>query len=385
MAPLEISSFLGQGTHFFEGLLSELLRLGFDRSELHADHLCFRVATHEDYALTKQFLLEHADLLTEAPVNGRLISTFRLHQPFSSSSGMIPLVELPQPKTGAPYDTGFEHAEFVIKESFASLVSSHPGLSFTLPGPKTLNPELGLATRAGQVKFHHQSLERVIAIEEARVRDVIFDFDGTIIDARAKIYEINSAVFSRLLGREVSLAEARRNHSADFPQLFEKFGIVDLVAREHGMHVWREVSQTRSFELFDGILELLETLRSQGFRLHVWTAREEASTRQIMKDLALDKFFETLSSSTAVVSKPHSDSVVFDWQSSPRDSVLMVGDSWTDMHGAKNIGAIAAAALWDTEVCPEHLSEEGAELYFRNPGELGAYLSARAPKVSLGS
>ena len=338
MALLEISSFLDQGTRFFEGLLRELLALGFDRSELHADHLCFRVATHEDYALTKQFLLEHADLLTEAPVNGRLIATFRLHQPFSSSSGMIPLVELPQPKNGTPYATGFEHAEFVISESFASLVSRHPSLSFTLPGPKTLNPELGLATRAGQVKFHHQSLERVIALEEARVRDVIFDFDGTIIDARTKNYEINS-----------------------------------------------EVSQTRSFELFDGILELLETLHSQGFRLHVWTAREEASTRQIMKDLALDRFFETLSSSTALVSKPHSDSVVFDWRSTPRDSVLMVGDSWTDMHGAKNIGAIAAAALWNTEVCPEHLSEEGAELYFRNPGELGDYLSARAPKVSQGS
>jgi HAD superfamily hydrolase (TIGR01549 family) len=382
MSPLAISSFLEQGSHFFEELAQEMLSLGFKKSDLQADHLCFRVATNEEYALTKQFLLEHADLLTEAPVNGRLISTFHLHQPFSSSSGAIPLLELPQPKSGTPYVTGFEHAEFVIKESFAALVSRHPSLSFTHAGPKILNPELGLSTRAGQAKFHHHSLERVIAIEEAPVRDVIFDFDGTLIDARAKIYEINSAVFSRLLGREVSLAEARRNHSADFPQLFEKFGIVDLLAREHGMQVWREVSQTRSFELFDGILELLQTLRSQGFRLHVWTAREEASTRQIMKDLALDRFFETLSSSTALVSKPHSDSVVFDWRSARRDSVLMVGDSWTDMHGAKNIGAIAAAALWDTEVCPEHLSEEGAELYFRSPKDLADYLNVRAPKVS---
>lgn len=264
-------------------------------------------------------------------------------------------------------------------------MARHPTLAFKRPAPKVLNPELVLATPAGQAKFHHQSLDRVIAIEEAAIRDVIFDFDGTLIDAREKIYEINAKTFSRLLGREVSLEEARRKHSADFPQLFDKFGILNLAAREHGMQVWREVSETVRYELFDGVLELLKNLSAAGFHLHVWTAREEASTRKIMNDLDLVRYFSSLSASTARVSKPDPDSVVFDWRQAPKNSVLMLGDSWTDMQGAARIGAIAAAALWDPEVSHEHLSEEGAELYFRSPREVSEYLSARAPKASRGS
>jgi len=177
MIPQDISSFLKQGTEFFENLLGAMAGLGFEGEELRADHLCYRVATSDKYDVLKNFLSPHAELLTETPVNGRLIASYRLHQPFTSSRGPIPLVELPAPKPGRPYPTGFEHAEFVIHESFASLMGRHPHLKFSPSEPKPLNCELGLGTPAGQAKFHQLSLERVIEIEEAAVEDVVFELD----------------------------------------------------------------------------------------------------------------------------------------------------------------------------------------------------------------
>jgi predicted metalloenzyme YecM len=277
MIPPEISSFLKQGTEFFENLLGAMARLGFEGKDLRADHLCHRVATSDEYEVLKNFLSKHAELLTETPVNGRLIASYRLHQPFTSSRGPIPLVELPAPKPGRPYPTGFEHAEFVIHESFASLMGRHTHLKFSPSEPKPLNCELGLGTPAGQAKFHQLSLERVIEIEEAAVQDVIFDLD------EKHLHELN---------------------------------------------------------------EVVENIRGLGFRVHL--SPDDASK---------------LYPSTATA-----------------PSVLVVSENWHDLRSSAPAGVIRAAALWD--LLHDPLSDEGAELYFRDPAELAEYLNARAPKAS---
>ena len=44
--------------------------------------------------------------------------------------------------------------------------------------------------------------------------------------------------------------------------------------------------------------------------------------------------------------------------------MIMIGDSPTDMAGAKNINAIRGAALWDPYAKKSSLIETGAELFF---------------------
>jgi|GEM_PF-318054 len=387
MTSPDLATIRKNGSIFFEKLLQELERLEVDPTSLsHPDHLCLRVASLAEYESYKLSVSAGGGkLLTETEVNGRPIATYRLPEAFETRQGPVFLLEIPAPKPGSPYPTGFEHAEFVLREGFARFSARHPRLSFSGAEPKILNAELGLITAHGQAKFHSSRLDRVIQIEEARVRDVVFDFDGTIIDARERIYEINASVFSRLLGREVSVEEARANHCADFPGLFDKFGVIDPSTRARGMDVWGEVSSGVSFSLFAGIAELLTELRALGFVLHIWTAREESSTRRILTQQGLEDFFETLSFSNPHVSKPHPDTLNFDWKSCAPNSVIVVGDSWTDMRGAANIGAIAAAALWDTEISADELCEQGAELFLKSPADLLSFLSPRSPKAFRGS
>jgi phosphoglycolate phosphatase-like HAD superfamily hydrolase len=89
----------------------------------------------------------------------------------------------------------------------------------------------------------------------------------------------------------------------------------------------------------------------------------------------MEQFFTTMSFASSTHSKPHSNSLNFNWRSSSKNSILVIGDSPSDIYGAKNIGAIAAAALWDTNICQKKLVAAGAELQFREPKGLSQWLN----------
>lgn len=164
-----MQSFIRAGETFFIQIAKELNDMGIHTNGLICDHLCFRVETLAEYEEQKAFLNQNAILLTEAPVNGRPIATFKLQPGFRSKNGVIPLVELPAPKESSPYKTGFEHAEFVITESFEEFQKRHPTHTFKVSG-SAINPELCIKTKSGQVKFHHTALEQIIEIEKSLVK-----------------------------------------------------------------------------------------------------------------------------------------------------------------------------------------------------------------------
>ncbi|MFS4460995.1 VOC family protein [Bdellovibrio sp. HCB2-146] len=363
-----------EGEEFLTSLLQDMEAAGFSVQGLSSDHLCFRVESSAEYEFYKAALLSVGRLLTEALVNGRPICTFKLNQPFQVGSHTVPLVELPAPKPGANYATGFEHAEFLINESFDVFSARYPGLNFTQSGNKSLNPELCVKLPRGQVKFHHHSLETVIAVEEAKLSDLIFDLDGTLIASRETIYEINRIVFSEALERTVTLEEAKSNFHPEFSKLFEAFQLNCPLKQKAAVDRWGEVSETFKFELFRGMKEMLYRLRDFGYRLHLWTARDENSGRSILRDHGIDGLFVTTSFATEVDSKPHSKSLKFDWNQAKANSFIVIGDSATDMRGAANVNAIRAAALWDPSVNAQALVAEGAHIFFHSVQELEGWL-----------
>lgn len=370
----DIKQFKIDGERFLKSLLEELAILGLPTSNIKSDHLCFRVETEKQYEEYKSFLTHEAMLLTESEVNGRPISTFSLKEPFKVGNQIVYLVELPSPKKGTKYPLGFEHAEFVIKEIFGSFSRQFPHLEFTLSGNKNFNPELCLKTKSGQVKFHHISLDRLIEIEKANLQDIIFDFDGTLIQSRETIYEINRIVFSEALEREVTIEESKQNFHPEFSRLFDAFGVSCPNKKTRAISIWGEISERFTYQLFDGVKELLFRLRQQGYNLHLWTARDERSARRILSNHELTSYFETMSFATSVDSKPHGNSLNFDWKSAKKDSFIVIGDSPSDVFGSKNIGAIAVAALWDPHVQEHSLIHSGAELFFHGIHELDSWL-----------
>lgn len=367
--------FKKRGEIFFERLRNEMKDSGIRVNSLNCDHLCFRVGTIDEYRNLKIELDQFAVLLTESPVNGRLISTYRLDEPFETSLGPIDILELPAPKKGQAYTTGFEHAEFVVRESFQTIQRQNPILQFAISGSQFLNPELSLKLASGQIKFHPLALDRIIEIEKAEVSDVIFDFDGTLIESKTQILHINSQVLSEVCQRSVSIEEVREKFSSDLENLFANFGISCAKTREYGVSIWSKLSADFHFPLFEGTRDLLNSLAARKLRLHLWTARDSISATQILEHHNISSFFTTKSFSEKGNLKPNPSSLEFDWNRAPKNSLMVIGDSPSDILGAKNTGALAAAALWDSTADRESLMAAGAELYFYKMSQLDHWLS----------
>lgn len=155
------------------------------------DHLCYRVGSLEKYEVLKKEFTSFSTLLIESPVNGRMISTFKLHQPVRYKNWRIDVVELPAPKAGKTTIEGFEHVEVVSDLSFDELQKKYSHIKLDKGGlAKKWNQELELCFGDINLKFHPLSLESVInlesnkkiwtALEKSNVLNILKDYSPLI-------------------------------------------------------------------------------------------------------------------------------------------------------------------------------------------------------------
>ena len=148
---------------FLQSLFAEMKDANADFSDLVIDHICYRVETEERYLELKNELSKHGEILTEKPIGGRPIATFKFDEAFTFQEQKIYLLELPAPKEGRFYAEGWEHIEMMIEPSFQDFMAQNGHLSFdTKAITKKVNPEVRLTFLSGSVKFHHFPLDYVI-------------------------------------------------------------------------------------------------------------------------------------------------------------------------------------------------------------------------------
>lgn len=156
------------------------------------DHLCFRTDSDASYESFRELFKGIGKLLIESPVNGRLISTFKLNEPIQYRDWMIDLVELPAPKKGKTTKQGFEHIEVVCDLPFKEILNRFQGKTFSTSGlSKLFNQELEIELKNGAVKFHHLSLESVINLEnnqkvyralmDSKILEILKPFDPLVV------------------------------------------------------------------------------------------------------------------------------------------------------------------------------------------------------------
>lgn len=164
---------------FLNEFFKRIKNLKINVQDYELDHVCYRVSSVKEYHAVKQDLSSIAKVLIEQPIGGRLISTWKLFNPFKYLDRNISVIELPMPKENSFYPTGWEHGEFVITD-FDLFLKDHGYLTFDYQGfTKDINRDLrvdlleqgdGRATKQSilsrmSVKFHLQPLEDVINLE----------------------------------------------------------------------------------------------------------------------------------------------------------------------------------------------------------------------------
>jgi phosphoglycolate phosphatase len=133
------------------------------------------------------------------------------------------------------------------------------------------------------------------------------------------------------------------------------------------------VDTEKTRELYPGIKELLEQIENNGDKIFLWTARNRASTIEFLKTLGIIGKFCDICTSTDAQPKPVVDGLLAmlpdDYQT---QEVFVIGDSYTDMIGARKINAKALGACWahTNSEQAEILKEFGADYLFHSVKDL---------------
>lgn len=179
---------------------------------------------------------------------------------------------------------------------------------------------------------------------------VLFDFDGTLVNTNDVIIASWQHTYKHYTGHEESVEKI----TACFGEpllitMAREFPDVDpLVSAE----VYREFQKEKADELvkvFEGVPEMLETLKKEGFRMAIVTSRTRESALRYLNMFGLAEYFEDMvSCEDTDIHKPNPEPILLCLEKLgiEKDEAIMVGDSPFDIKCANNAGVKSVLVDW---------------------------------------
>nr|AXL06339.1 phosphoglycolate phosphatase [uncultured bacterium] len=120
-------------------------------------------------------------------------------------------------------------------------------------------------------------------------RGVIFDLDGVLVDSFAVMHEAFDVAYREVVGAgPAPFEEYRRHQGRYFPDIMRIMGLPLAMEEPFVRESYRLAHRV---PVFDGVVELLLTLRARGFGLAVATGKSGERARSLLGTLGLLPFF----------------------------------------------------------------------------------------------
>jgi phosphoglycolate phosphatase len=207
---------------------------------------------------------------------------------------------------------------------------------------------------------------------------VVFDLDGTLIDSRRDLADATNALIAELGGKPLSVDAVTAMVGEGAAVLVRRaLTAAGLDPRTPGAldrflarYDERLTVHTRPY---DGLVEALSALRSEGRTLAVLTNKPGRPSREILERLELARFFsQVVGGDTAVGRKPDPAGLLHlaqRAQVAPSATVL-VGDSPIDAETARRAGAVLCIARYGFGASAGSLVPASGEMAIDHPSEL---------------
>ena len=182
---------------------------------------------------------------------------------------------------------------------------------------------------------------------------ILFDLDGTLTDPGEGI--TNSVAYAL---EKCGVPAPDRSSLYRFigPPLLDSFKGFYCFSEEKARKAvayYREYFQEKGMwenQVYDGVEEMLKTLRDAGKRLLVATSKPELFARQILTHFGLAQYFEYIAGATMDETRNAKDAVIaYALESchvTDLSRAVMVGDREYDVLGAKKVGFPAIGVLF---------------------------------------
>lgn len=210
-----------------------------------------------------------------------------------------------------------------------------------------------------------------------RYQTVVFDFDGTVADTAQGIFESVQYALQRLGLPAASEQTLRRFIGPPLPYSFQTFVGLSESDTEQAVRYYREnYGNEGKYKLYfyDGIPELLQSLRSAGVHTCLASAKPDLFIQQILDHFDARSWFDCAKGMSMNEQSADKSGVILSVMrevgAADKSRVLMVGDTRFDMRGAKEIGVDSLGVLYGYGSA-EELADSGADYIVKAPREIG--------------
>lgn len=209
------------------------------------------------------------------------------------------------------------------------------------------------------------------------IKAVLFDLDGTLLDTLPDLHNITNITLRQLNYPERSIEEVR---------MFVGFGMRKLIGRAlpEGVEMTEEIyermhrnyleNQNRLSVKYEGIDEMLSTLRAHGIKCAIVSNKPDAAAQEVQK-LYFPEMDFTTGQREDMHTKPHRDLSDLAMRTLGVTSAecVYVGDSDTDIETGTNAGMETLACAWGFRG-EEFLLSHGAKHLLHSVPEITEYV-----------
>ncbi len=210
----------------------------------------------------------------------------------------------------------------------------------------------------------------------------VFDCDGTLVDGQADICDTMEQAFERAKLTPPPRNDVRRIVGLSLPVAIRNLvpGIPDddvknVVEYYKSAYFARRQEGLLHEPLYDGIADLLDRLRDDGWQLAVATGKSDRGLEAVLAAHNIRGHFVSLQTADRHPSKPHPamlEAAVFEAGARARDTV-MIGDTTFDIMMAAEANIRSIGVAWGYHE-PHELTEAGAAGIAAEVSELEALL-----------
>ncbi len=187
---------------------------------------------------------------------------------------------------------------------------------------------------------------------ERKFKGIIFDIDGTLTSTNQLIF----ATFNHI-------AQKYENKTYSDEEIIAMFGPPeDVILKEkyngenfervyHDYYKFYRDNHPRMADLYPGIVDILETLKSKKIITAIFTGKGRNTTQITLEVLGIMHYFDMIITGDDVIEhKPSPEGILrflekFKFE---KKEVLMVGDSIADILAAREAGVEIASVVWDS-------------------------------------
>jgi len=194
-------------------------------------------------------------------------------------------------------------------------------------------------------------MNRTTLVTPEKIRLIIFDWDGTLMDSETQIVHAMSAAIDELGLQKRSIDQCRNIIGLGLKEAIDAlYPGRDEAFRQQFVECYRHhwFSNTQSSELFPGARETLHLLKESGFVLAVATGKGRTGLDKVLLATELEAVFSATRCSDEAQSKPHPQmllEILQELDIEPHQA-LMVGDTEYDLLMAMGAGVAPIAVSY---------------------------------------